>query len=202
MYLKNDPMSKTDSFYDEFSFFYPLVDIFLKPQKRRLFAEVNQLPPGELLEIGVGNGTHLHHYKLHKITGIDTSPAMLKKAGQKLRGNIRLLQMNGEDLLFPDESFEYIVLSHLIAVVDNPERLLKEVYRVLKPNGKILILNHFTPNNWLAVIDRSFMPVSKIFHFKSVFYIDSVSAIKKFRPLKEICFGRLSYFKLLIYGKA
>jgi phosphatidylethanolamine/phosphatidyl-N-methylethanolamine N-methyltransferase len=195
-------MSKTDSFYNEFSFFYPLVDIFLKPQKRRLFAEINQLPPGELLEIGVGNGMHLHHYNLHQITGIDTSPAMLKQAEKQLRGNIRLLQMNGEDLLFPDESFDYIVLSHVIAVVNDPERLLEEVYRVLKPSGKILILNHFTPNNWLAVIDRSFMLVSKIFHFKSVFYINGLSAIKKFRPLKEICFGRLCYFKLLMYGKA
>lgn len=195
-------MTTTDHFYNGFWFFYPLVDIFLKPQKRRLFAEINQLPPGELLEIGVGNGTHLHHYKLHQITGIDTSPAMLKKAGQKLRGNIRLLQMNGEELLFPDESFDYIVLSHVIAVVDDPERLLTEVYRVLKPNGKILILNHFTPNNWLAVIDRSFMLVSKMFHFKSVFYINSLSAIKQFRRLQEIRFGQLSYFKLLIYGKA
>ena len=126
---------------------------------------------------------------------------MLGIARKQKKENIKLLQMNGESLHFHDQSFDYVILSHVIAVVDNPEKLLEETYRVLKPGGKIFILNHFTPGNWLTHIDNSLQVVSKIFHFKSVFYIDSLSAIKKFRLLKEISFGRLSYFKLLVYGK-
>ena len=195
-------MSKqTDNFYNKFSFLYPLVDLFLKPQKRKLFQEINKLPPGELLEIGVGNGKHLPLCKTHKITAIDTSARMLETARKQKKENIELLQMNGEDLLFPDKSFDYVILSHVIAVVDNPERLLAETFRVLKPDGKVFILNHFTPRNWLRHIDKSLQVISKIFHFKSLFYIDSLSEIKKFRLLKEISFGQLSYFKLLIYGK-
>jgi phosphatidylethanolamine/phosphatidyl-N-methylethanolamine N-methyltransferase len=193
--------AKTQSFYNKFSFFYPLVDVFLRPQKRALFREINTLPQGNLLEIGVGNGAHLQLYKAHKVTGIDTSANMLAIAAKRKASNVELLQMNGESLDFADDYFDYVVLSHVIAVVDNPEKLLSEAFRVLKPDGRIFILNHFTPNNWLKFIDRSFNFVSRKLHFKSVFYIDDLSALRRFSLLKEISFGSLSYFKLLIYQK-
>jgi phosphatidylethanolamine/phosphatidyl-N-methylethanolamine N-methyltransferase len=196
-------MSKqTDKFYNKFSVFYPLVDIFLKPQKLKLFEEINNLPFGELLEIGVGNGRHFKFYNTHKVIGIDTSSKMIEIAKKQKKENIELVLMNAETLLFQDQTFDYIVISHVIAVVDNPEKLLEESYRVLKPNGKMYILNHFTPKNWLRHLDNSFQFVSKIFHFKSVFYIDSLTAINKFILLKEICFSKFSYFNLLIYCKA
>jgi len=109
--------------------------------------------------------------------------------------------MDGKALLFANEKFDYVVLSHVIAVVDNPEQLFEEIFRVLKPQGRIFILNHFTPNNWVRYIDAAFEPVSKIFHFKSVFSIDEIVAIKKFTLLKQLHFGLASYFKLLIYQK-
>jgi phosphatidylethanolamine/phosphatidyl-N-methylethanolamine N-methyltransferase len=192
---------QTANFYNKFSVFYPIVDLFLKPQKRELFQQINILPFGRLLEIGVGNGTHLHFYKTHDITGIDTSSTMLEVARKQKINNIKLIQMNGESLLFEDQSFDYVVLSHTIAVVDNPEKLLEESYRILKPKGKIFILNHFTPNNWLKYIDYSFSFFSKIFHFKSVFYIESLSTLQKFKLVKEMSLGKFSYFKLLIYSK-
>lgn len=193
---------QTANFYNKFSVFYPLVDVFLKPQKRKLFHEINTLPFGKLLEIGVGNGAHLPLYKTHQISGIDTSLSMLEIAKKQNVSNIDLLQMNGENLLFQDESFDYIVLSHMIAVVDNPEKLLEESYRVLKPNGKIFILNHFTPKNWLKVIDYSFYFFSKMFHFKSVFHVEELKTLEKFKLEKKVDFGAFSYFKLLIYCKS
>ncbi|GAA4447789.1 hypothetical protein GCM10023189_04640 [Nibrella saemangeumensis] len=194
-------MIPTDSFYNKFSCFYPLVDVFLKPQKQVLFNEVNTLPAGNLLEIGVGNGAHLPLYKKHYITGIDTSSEMLKIAGKQNHKHVRLLQMDGEALQFQDGQFDYVVLSHVIAVVDNPERLFEQVYRVLKPTGRVFILNHFTPNNWLKHLDRAFGLFSKIVHFKSVFYIHDIATIRSFELLKEVHFGPAAYFKLLIYQK-
>ena len=195
-------MSKAiETFYNKFSFFYPLVDVFLRPQKKVLWNEINSLPDGNLLEIGVGNGAHLQLYKKHKVVGIDTSSAMLAVAGKRNPDNAQLLQMNGEELLFEDAQFDYVVLCHVIAVVDNPEQLLVEVFRVLKPNGKIFILNHFTPDNWLKYVDHAFRLISKSFHFKSVFHLGEVKSISKFKLLKEILFQPASYFKLLIYQK-
>src|SRR5687767_9841384 len=116
-----------EHFYNKFSFFYPVVDLFLKRQKHRLLQEINNLPFGNLLEIGVGNGSHLHLYQTHRITGIDISVKMLEAAKKRQRANMQLLQMNGETLLFHDHAFDYVVLSHVIAVVDNPEKLLEEI---------------------------------------------------------------------------
>jgi phosphatidylethanolamine/phosphatidyl-N-methylethanolamine N-methyltransferase len=159
------------------------------------------LPFGRVLEIGVGNGKHFRLYQTHKITGIDSSPAMLKIAEKHKAAHIELMHMNGESLLFYDQSFDYVILSHIIAVVDQPDKLLEETYRVLKPGGQIFILNHFTPQNWLRHVDRSFQFLSKLLHFKSVFDVDSLQTLKKFTLLKEINFTPFQYFKLLIYRK-
>ncbi len=191
----------TQSFYNTFSFFYPLVDFFLRPQKRVLFHQINMLPEGNLLEIGVGNGAHLPLYRKHQITGIDTSAGMLKIAGKRNHTGVRLLHMNGEALGFADGHFDYVVLSHVLAVADHPERLLEEAGRVLKPGGKILILNHFTPDHWLKHADHAFGIFAKIFHFRSVFYLHQLTALRRLRLLQEIGFGPASYFKLLIYQK-
>ena len=91
-----------ESFYNKFSLFYPLVDVFLWPQKKVLLDEINHLPDGKLLEIGVGNGAHLRLYKKHNVIGIDTSAAMLAVAAKRNPDNAELLQMNGEALLFDD----------------------------------------------------------------------------------------------------
>ena len=191
----------TAAFYNKFSFFYPLVDVFLKPQKKVLFDEINNLPDGELLEIGVGNGAHLPLYKKHNVTGVDTSGAMLAAAAKKNVNHAQLLQMNGQHLLFDDGQFDYVVLSHVIAVVDDPDELLTEVFRVLKADGRIFILNHFTPGNWLKYLDYAFRNISKVFHFKSVFHIDEINGIRRFKLLKEVPFRPVAYFKLLIYEK-
>jgi phosphatidylethanolamine/phosphatidyl-N-methylethanolamine N-methyltransferase len=195
-------MSKqTAAFYNSFSFLYPMVDVFLKSQKKLLFNEVNNLPGGKLLDIGVGDGAHLRHYRKHEVTGIDSSAAMLEMARRNGLENIELIEMNGQELLFNDEVFDYVVLSHVIAVVDNAEQLLHEVHRVLKPNGKVLILNHFTPDNWLRHIDHCFELVAKLLHFKSVFRLQDIRTIRRFSLQKEVSFGMASYFKLLIYRK-
>ena len=194
-------MSSTESFYNKFSLFYPVIDLFLQPQKKVLFDGINTLPDGQVLEIGVGNGTHLSLYKKHSVFGIDTSSAMLATAAKKNVNNARLFQMNGEALLFEDRQFDYVVLCHVIAVVENPEKLLTEIYRVLKPGGTLFILNHFTPDTWMKYLDYAFKPVSKIFHFNSVFRIHEIKTIRHFKLLNEVHFAPMSYFKLLTYHK-
>ena len=195
-------MSKRSTlFYNRFSFFYPVVDVFLRPQKHILFEEIESLPDGDLLEIGVGNGTHLQLYKKHRVVAIDTSPVMLEIAAKHNLHHAELFQMNGEAVLFDDGRFDYVVLSHVIAVVDDPEQLLREVSRVLRPNGRIFILNHFTPDSWLKYIDQAVGRLAKTFCFRSVFRIEELKEIERFTLLKEMRFGPGAYFKLLIYQK-
>lgn len=191
----------TAKFYDRFNFLYPLVDLFLKPQKRMFFSKINAAPAGQLLEIGVGNGAHFKYYRSHNITGIDTSKHMLARANRYKTNNIHLMHMSGESLSLPNENFDYVVLSHVIAVVDDPEKLLAEVHRVLKPNGKVFILNHFTPDNWLRYLDLVFDKISHLLHFRSLFHKSALNQREQFRLLNEFNAGLFSYFKILVYEK-
>src|SRR5436190_24093055 len=132
-------MNHPGEFYDRIYFLYPIIDVFLKPQKQKFFGYINSHPAGSLLEIGVGNGAHFKYYGTHQITGIDTSEKMLARARRHASKNIHIAQMSGEDLLFADHSFDYVTLSHVVAVVRHPERLMNEVSRVLRPGGKVFI---------------------------------------------------------------
>lgn len=191
----------TATFYNCISVLYPAINYFLKGHRKALIDAVNSAPPGKLLEIGVGNGSHLPLYTSHQITGIDISQAMLHKA-QRFKGeNTRLLLMNGEELLFPEASFDYVVICHVLAVAKNADQLLEQVYKVLKPGGKLFILNHFTPANWLKYADRAFQPLSSLFHFRSTFYLHRIKGLQRFSLHKQTELGKCSYFKLLIFCK-
>ena len=189
-----------NQFYNRFSFLYPIVDWFLQPQKKRFFKEINAQPSGKLLEIGIGNGSHLPKYQKHLITGIDTSQGMLNIAEKRKNPETKLHVMNGEKLNFQNSQFDYVVLSHVLAVTDDPNKVLEECFRVLKPNGKLYILNHFTPNNALKYIDFMFSYFSRFLHFKSKFYLNQFIKLNEFELEKEISFV-FSYFKLVVYRK-
>ncbi len=191
----------TGTFYNRISFLYPAINYFLKGQRKALIKEVNSALSGKLLEIGVGNGSHLPLYSSHQITGIDISEAMLSKAQRFKDNNIGLHLMDGENLLFSEASFDYVVISHVLAVTKNPDRLLEQVYSVLKPGGKLFILNHFTPDTWLRYVDWAFHPLSSLFHFKSSFYLHKIKGLQRFSLLKQTELGKCSYFKLLIFNK-
>lgn len=189
----------TATFYNNISFLYPAINYFLKAHRKVLIEEVNSALPGKLLEIGVGNGSHLPLYRAHQITGIDISKAMLNKA-QRFKGeHTRLLLMNGESLMFPEACFDYVVLCHVLAVAQNPDQLLEQVYKVLKPGGKLFILNHFTPGNWLRYVDWAFQPLSSLLHFRSIFYLHHIKGLQRFSLHKQPDPGKSSYFKLLIF---
>ena len=201
MELKRTIHPSSVKFYDRLYFLYPLVDLFLKPHKKKFFDRINSYPHGRLLEIGVGNGESLKYYTKHAITGIDTSRAMLNNAMRYRKANIHLLQMNGESLVFRNNTFDYVALSHVISVVDDPQRVMEEIYRVLKPGGKVFILNHFTPLNGLRHMDKIFSLISPILRFKSLFHTTSLGKMEKFKLLFESPDGPVTYFKILIYEK-
>jgi len=136
-----------------YSEFAPLYDrIFGKIFYNRLERVIEDLdiPPGaQVLEVGAGTGTSFPAYPVHcEITGIDLAPDMLARARQKIEDNgwhhLRVMEMNALDLKFPDNSFDYVMAFHVVTVVPDPVRMIAEVKRVCKPNGKIVIVNHFT----------------------------------------------------------
>ena len=121
----------------------------LTPKKLR--KEFIQLAQGEVLEIGIGTGVNLEFYPEDvSVTGIDFSPKTLEKArkkADKLTQNINILEMDVERLDFADDSFDTVVATCVFCSVPNPIQGLKEVRRVTKPSGKIILLEHMRSGN-------------------------------------------------------
>jgi len=124
---------------------------------------------GRILEVGIGTGKNLDFYgKGAKVIGIDFSEKMLQIAKEKLvksgKKNILLKQMDAENLKFKDNSFDYVVTTCVFCSVPNPIKGLKEIRRVLKPTGKLVMIEHVLSRNpVIALIEQAGNPVTKFF---------------------------------------
>ncbi len=164
-------------FYNWVFSLYPLVDVFCSPGRLQLIGRINQLPAGRLLEIGVGPGRHLRHYERHHITAIDCSARMVSSS-RRFSPASDIRQMDGEALGFPDASFDYVALFHVLSTTADPARMLAESRRVLRPGGRLFVLNHETPKNAWRHLDRALMPLARRLHFRSWFRLGEISGIE------------------------
>ncbi len=114
----------------------------LGPHKERLFAKIR----GQTLMVAAGTGNDFRFFPPgHSIVALDISAKMLERAARKTAaypGNIDLRQMDVCRLEFPDESFDTALTVHTFCSVARPVAGLRELYRVLKPGGQILMLEH------------------------------------------------------------
>ena len=109
---------------------------------------------GMVLEVGVGTGKNLKYYPEDcSVLGIDNSEGMLKKARNRAEGmnNVTLLLMDAEHLEFPDNSFDYVITTFVLCSIPDPVKALKEMHRVLKPNGEMINIEHMrSSTRWIA----------------------------------------------------
>ncbi len=145
-------LEKADKVY---SFWAPIYDIIFGPHMdsgRKEAVEALQLKPNDkVLEVGFGTGLTLRHYpdiNLH-IYGIDISEKMLEKGKERLKeyhkrssNKVELKIMDAHNLEFNDNTFDAVLCPYVLTVVPKPEIVCKEIKRVLKPNGKVVVVNH------------------------------------------------------------
>lgn len=135
--------------YSQFSHFYDRIftNVFM-PRIQRVVSDL-RIPPGaEVLEVGVGTGLSLGAYPSHcHVTGIDLAPDMLARAQRKVDAagwrHIRLEVGDAQALDFEDESFDVVTTFHVVSVVPDAEKMMREMVRVCRPGGTIVIINHF-----------------------------------------------------------
>ena len=155
----------------------PIYDIAFGPalQAGRLAAiERMGLTPGSrVLEVGVGTGLTLSLYPRDcRVTGIDLSAAMLDKARERVRReqlrHVRLLEMDAASLIFDDAAFDVVFAPYTISVVPDPVRVAREMLRVCRPGGTIVVVNHFRSTSpFVALLERTIAPVTVHAGFKS-----------------------------------
>ena len=76
--------------------------------------------------------------------------------------NVKVMEMDAMDLDFPDSSFDYVMGFHVVSVVPNSSRLMREAQRVLRPGGTFALINHFRSENpVLSFIDRRLEPMTR-----------------------------------------
>jgi ubiquinone/menaquinone biosynthesis C-methylase UbiE len=117
-----------------------------------------------VLEVGVGTGKNLPYYpKDLNITAIDLSPHMLERArarAAKIDSEVELLEMDVQQLNFPDRHFDTIFATFVFCSVPDPVAGLQELRRVCKPDGRLFLLEHVRPGNAvLGLIFDFFNPV-------------------------------------------
>ena len=126
---------------------YDLVFGALFNRGRRAAIAAAEQVGGRILEIGVGTGISLPGYSpQNRIIGIDLSEAMLRKAQRRVADhsltNVEKLEvMDAQQLSSPDASFDVVVANHVISTVPNPEPVLDECARMLRPGGEMILLS-------------------------------------------------------------
>lgn len=117
------------------------MEMFFSNFRKEMLAETT----GNTLEVGIGTGRNIPFYpKKVTLTGIDFSEKMVEIARRKVSNNadIRILQMDAENMKFKDNSFDTVVTSCVFCSVPDPVQGLKEIRRVCKNGGKIMMLEH------------------------------------------------------------
>ena len=141
--------------YNRIAFCYNLMDAPLELTRFASWRPLirDRITGCQALEVGVGTGKNLDHYPNGiEITAVDLSPRMLKRAQKRARFHefdVRLLEMDAQNLAFPDQCFDTVFATFVFCSVPDPVQGLRELRRVCKPDGRLVLLEHVRPDSKL-----------------------------------------------------
>jgi phosphatidylethanolamine/phosphatidyl-N-methylethanolamine N-methyltransferase len=125
-----------------------IFDWIFAPGRTAAVSQLALAPNDTVLEVGIGTGLNLPLYPpLTRLTGIDLSSEMLDKAVERVQNlampNVTLKVMDATSLDFEDNEFDKALATYTISAVPDPVAVLREMRRVVKPGGTLVLLNHF-----------------------------------------------------------
>ncbi len=145
-----------------YTFLAPLYDTIVasatQEMRQRSLQRIDITGSQNILINGIGTGLDIpflppqHHY-----VGTDLTPAMLQRCEQKLQQQALDLELHLADAMqlpFEDDQYDTVIMNLILAVVPEPQLALQEACRVLKPGGKIFILDKFIRKGQLALARR------------------------------------------------
>jgi phosphatidylethanolamine/phosphatidyl-N-methylethanolamine N-methyltransferase len=167
-----------DAFVDRvYAKLCPVYDLIYGPplQAGRVaaIARMNLRPGDRVLEVGVGTGLNTVLYPDNcQVTAVDRSASMLDKARERIgrRGlrHVRVMEMDAANLSFGDGQFDRVYAPYLISVVSDPVAVMREMVRVCRRGGLVVILNHFRSEHpLLSSLERAMSPLTVHIGFKA-----------------------------------
>jgi len=136
---------------------------FMEPLRKEIIVQAH----GVVLEIGAGNGLNFAFFEpeqVERVEAIKTDTAMLRYARDRIataKVPITLTQTPVEVLPFVDETFDCAIATLVFCSVSDPAGGLREIWRILKPGGKLLLLEHVRSQRTIAgLIQDILVPVT------------------------------------------
>lgn len=176
---------------------------------RKHAVEVLNQSKGKILEVGVGTGLSLPDYKPSlEIIGIDLSPEMLDKARERvaeegLENVLGLYEMDASELKFDDASFDTVVAMFVITVVPDPAKVMRELARVCKPGGEVMLVNHFSTEEGVrGWVERRMAPFGDKLGWHPVFDTDRVMICPELQLVEKRALRPWGIFTMMRFRKA
>ena len=151
-------------------FFGPI----LQPGRVRAVRAIQSKPGLRVLELGIGTGLTAPLYSTDwTVVGVDLSPDMLQQARKRitrlgLTRTVTLLEADGAHLPFDDDSFDVVLVPYVMSVVPDPLSVGRELRRVCRTTGRIILLNHFlSQDSFGARLERWISPLTTRLGFRT-----------------------------------
>src|SRR5690349_20027622 len=112
----------------------------LRRRRRQLLAHAR----GRVVEIGAGTGLNLRHYPdgLDELILVEPERSMRRKLTRRAPVNVAILDASAERLPFADGSVDTVGCTLVLCTLDDPQRALRQIARVLRPGGELLFVEH------------------------------------------------------------
>lgn len=198
-----------------YRFIAPFYDTFVDratraARKRNLARLPQQMPPQQdsarVLLNGVGTGLDFPYLpSCHEYTALDLTEAMLAQAKLKarnlnMRRNLNIQWLRGDSMALPfaAQSFDFVILHLIVAVVPQPSLCMLETVRVLKPGGRIFLFDKFLRQGELALLRRALTPlIGQIATRLDVIFEELMQAVPDLRVVSDEPILARGWFRLI-----
>lgn len=156
-----------------------------------------------LLDIGCATGSLLHQLSLKHtdldLHGLDISPKMVAIAQKKLGSKANIVTSSANTLPFKENTFNYVTCATSFHHYSEPQKALDEMYRVLKPNGTLILLDPFR-NGLVRKIICKTLDIIFIERDTNIFTKEQIKSMFKVSEFKHIEQHTYLFYKLITIG--